>query len=605
MLQRPLEAYGCEVSSMSTKAMHNPLGIIARCALALALCLAFVPLFPQHSMAATTWSMAKDGGSYVIVIVTEPYFGGSQWGYDDNATLSIQYDSGVVDNTAAIQIVPDGDASRAVDAWYGSISGSSVTASADGTQYTVVIPASFFADENFTVSYAGQTARGAGSASEPATQPEMPAEPDTPANPAVDPVIKSLAPVGTYSGIKIDGLFDDWDAVQKHEISDGKDWSTVDQVAMVWDGDYVYIYFMALGENGTGNWNSVTNAGPNSNGQFAITTDLGRTLPIQLSVDQSECPPKPIVAGVSGASAAVNNTDWFGAPHMWEVAIPTSALPAYDKTISFGFLLTDPTIKDVANLQTDDPKGGFDGIVYDGSYDDWAYYPHTVIEYATAGTQEHVVDAEGALYIDGKDLYAHAATNMPAHLQNGGTEFTQGVLIRFNESDDYMFSPRFGPVGPDGGPLYNADGTPVMYDEGQLHALMDGQKGSFEFCVFSLDAGHTHEGQLNDTNQCYGKMIVTLADAQSDMEWKLDLELIGKHLRSNANTPVTGLDVNDIKTVEVKWQRLGDKWVTTAGTSTGPLMLLAGCGTIAVAGAFMGMRRRRFDAPKGSAQPMN
>lgn len=595
------------MTSAKASTQNSPLGIVMRCLLVLALCLAFIPLFPQNSIAATTWNMEKSGGKYIITIDTDPYFGGNQWNYNingSNPTLTIGYDTNVNGNLAAIQIAAGESVVR--DAWYGEIPGSSVTVSEDGTHYTLTVPESFFGAPVFTVSYAGTTIASTEVGGAAAAQPETPTEPETPADsqvqtpaePEAPEALVPATPANTkYEGIVIDGDFADWDAVPKYDVNDTidaagqpKDGDTLTQTAMVWDGDYIYIYFYSPADLP----GKVTQAGPHGNGNFTIKTDLGKELIFKVQRDYEANGLKLDIVG--GGQIAINNNDWAQTPHLTEIAIPTSSLPAYNETISFGFYLGDTLVDNVSNLKSDGPQGSFEGIIFDGNYDDWTYYPHTTIEYATSGTQENVVDAQGALYLDGKDFYAHATTNMPAHLQLGGTEFTEGVLIRFNESDQYMFSPKFGPVGPDGGPVYNADGTPVIYDSGQLRDLMDGKTGTFEFCVFSLDAGHTHEGQINDTNQCYGNMYITLTEARADMEWKLDMDLLSKHLRPNLSTPVNGLDSNDIKTIEVKWQRLGDKWVAVAGTPTGSFLLLAGCGTIAVAGAFMGMRRRKDDA---------
>ena len=47
----------------------------------------------------------------------------------------------------------------------------------------------------------------------------------------------------SYYGITIDGSFSDWDSVVKHGIDveyDGQ--NPMNACAMVWDGDYVYLY---------------------------------------------------------------------------------------------------------------------------------------------------------------------------------------------------------------------------------------------------------------------------------------------------------------------------------------------------------------------------
>ena len=90
---------------------------------------------------------------------------------------------------------------------------------------------------------------------------------------------KKSAGKSRYEGITIDGDFSDWDAVAKYDTNQ----NALDEVAMVWDGDMIYLYFGMNGNSdGAGNWNEVSWSGPNGTGVFAITTDLGKTLKFQL-----------------------------------------------------------------------------------------------------------------------------------------------------------------------------------------------------------------------------------------------------------------------------------------------------------------------------------
>ncbi len=358
-----------------------------------------------------------------------------------------------------------------------------------------------------------------------------------------------------YEGITIDGDFSDWDPVAKTSVNEGKGWSTVDEVAMVWDGDYVYLYFMSDGNgDGTGDWGSVTGAGPYNNGQYVITTDLGYQLLIQLSRNNNGS-----VSGVDGAAVAVNNTNWMGAPHMWEVSIPSSALPSYKSTISFGIYQSQTLISDVANLQgTDDTDKEFHGIVYDGSYGDWEYYPHTVIQYATAGTHENTVDAEGALYSTNGLLYAHVVTSMPAHLQEAGGEFTSAVTIRLNGDSGKDFYPQFVAVDAQGNINYSPKLSGLSY-------------GTYEF--YMIDAtgwkSATNISEITEKgNAVYGRMYVTIGASEDNMEFEFDLKLLAEKF---------GISADEIRTVSAQWGRIGQQWVTTAGTSTGTWLGLLIC----------------------------
>lgn len=400
---------------------------------------------------------------------------------------------------------------------------------------------------------------------------------------------KSAAPEvsGKYEGIVIDGKFDDWDAVGKTDLDDkdvngnSKGWSTCEQIAMVWDGDWVYLYFMAEGDQyGCGNWNSVCGAGPYSNGNFVITTDLGNQLPIQLVANNNE----PGVFGIDGAQAAVNNKEWQGAPHMWEVAIPASKLPSYSKTISFGLNGVEPAIKGVSDFQgSDEPAGEFSGIQYDGHYEDWKYYPHTTIVYRGASGDYSMVDASGALYSEGDTLYGHAVTSMPEHLDERGGEFLHGVSVRVNNEQDYNKWLKFKYF------TLNEDGT-INWNP-PLSGLSN---GTYEYYIAELSTGqnYTTIEQLKEAGQFFGQMKVTVGDVKDECEFKIDEVALANW---------AGVAPEDMKTIEAQWIRLGEKWVTYAGTSTGPIVLAVCCAALAVYGVVSANRRRKGACATGGS----
>lgn len=392
-----------------------------------------------------------------------------------------------------------------------------------------------------------------------------------------------------YDGITIDGDFSDWNAVAKYDVNQ----SGLDQTAMVWDGDMIYLYFMTLGnENGNGNWNEVAWSGPNSNGNFAITTDLGNTLKFQLCNDGT-------VSGVDGASAAVNNKEWEGAPHMWEVSIPSSALPAYKNTISLGYYAADTLISDIANLKgnsgsdsesgsdtgsgsdgnTGTDSGNAGGIVIDGNYGDWENYPHNLIQYSTNGSHDSKPDGEAALYMADGTLYAHVRTEMQSHLGEAGGEFTQAVTIRLNGKHD--FYPQFVTVDANGNVKYAslsglAKGTYEVYLIDAQGWQVNGISLSDLMADNSLDKYH---------NAIYGHMYMTIGASKDDMEFNLDLELVAQKF---------GMDADDIKTVEAQWGRIGQQWVSAAGTSTGTWLGLLICFAAVGISAQAAKRKKRI-----------
>ena len=410
-------------------------------------------------------------------------------------------------------------------------------------------------------------------------QEEMPDEDEAedPALPEQQEEEEEEQPAARYEGITIDGDFSDWDAVGKVSVNENKGWDTVDEVAMVWDGDYIYLYFMAAGDaNGAGNWTSVCGAGPHNNGQYVITTDLGRMLLIQLKQDGT-------VGGIDGAHAAINNKEWFGAPHMWEVAIPSDELPQYNNTISFGLYQGQTFVSDVANLQGNPDAGDktFEGITYDGLYGDWEYYPHELIQYATSGTQEHVDDAEAALYSVNGKLYAHVVTSMPAHLREAGGEFTAAVTIRINS--DKNFYPQFVAVDAAGNINYNAKilglapGTYEFY-------MIDSQGWKTATNISQFDESDDSNEYGNPYhNAVFGRMYVTVSPSEDHMEYEVDLTTLAAKF---------GMEPDNIETLHGQWGRIGQQWVTTAGTPTGAGMGLFLC--LSTTGiAYLAQRKRK------------
>lgn len=530
---------------------------------------------PSRDVAVTYWSVTQDE-EYLYFCGHD--INGTDW-YRPLAqqTVIFSYDNngatGENGYKQQIGLNVNGNEIMVRDYWYRDVAGAGAAyhhiagTSNDGNMernYEWSLPKSFLADTKGSLTFCGTEIRFEDI--QQANTIVEPVEPDNPEGPEVP------GPKPAYEGIVIDGKFADWDAIEKTPVNDNKDYNTIDETAMVWDGDTIYLYFMAKGnEDGTGNWQSVTQAGPYSSGQFVIKTDLGRELLIQLSEKDGGS-----VTGVEGAKVAVNNRDWSGAPHMWEVSIPASALPAYENTISFGIYQSEPLISDVANLQVpeteDKPDQGRNGIVIDGLYGDWTNYPHTLIQYATQGTQDTKVDGEAALFSDGEKVYAHVNTQMQAHLQEAGGEFTKGVQIRLNGKDDLIFRPQVIAVDAQGNIDYNPKQSGL-------------DQGTYEFYLID-SAGWKTAKNISELekngNNLYGHMYVTVGPSQDDMEFEIYVDALAKKF---------GMDATDIKTTEGQWGRIGQQWVATAGTSTGTWAGLLIC--FAGVGAATLIQRRR------------
>lgn len=364
----------------------------------------------------------------------------------------------------------------------------------------------------------------------------------------------------SYNGIQIDDDFSDWDSVEKTHVNNG----SINDVAMVFDGDYVYVYLSS-----PLNWEA-SHAGGWGNGKFAITTDTGNQMLFTMNIDGT-------ISGVDGATIAHSDLTWGLDNYYYEIAIPVDQLPAYQQTISFGEYLGETYVENVANYQesssTEDKKPG--AITNDGSYDDWTYYPMTTIEYATGGTQENVVDAKGSLYSNDGKLYGYVESTMPAHMASGGKHFTEGITININ--DQYNFYPRVVAIDSNGNINWNpqrenlSNGTYEFY-------MVDNQGWSSASNV--SDWNDDSKPWEKDTNAVYGKMILTVGPSSTQMEYEMDIETLTKKF---------GLNASEAQKLSAQYIDIGNQWVQTAGTSTGTWVGIVLC--LAVVGCTY-LRRR-------------
>ena len=505
---------------------------------------------------ADSWKVAfsPDGG---IVYFCYTGSAGTEWDYSfasNNNSFKFTYADGTAGEDAALSIHAWQDGALVKNAIWGDVPGASVavTNEANGNNpgpYTVefAVPASFFHNLDFVVEFGG-TSVGVSEIQKVNG----------------NPLAVETKPI--YTGIDIDGNYSDWAAVAKTETScpNEQHKGCLSQAAAVYDGDWLYLYIKdGKGSNASG-------AGTHSNGKYAIKSDLGYETDIQLST-------APAVSGVDGAQVAYVGSEW-------EIAIPKDQLPKYRESLTFGFYEGDVIVSGIVNLQPDhgnNLENLFNGIIYDGSYEDWEDYGHTTIEYATAGSQESQVDAKGALYSSEDKLFAHVVTGMPQHLQEAGGEFTSAVTIAFNQKQSDLqngaydhkmaFYPRFVTVDAGGN---------INWDP-KLSGLPE---GTYEYYIASTDAWHTSTNinNLNEMDQLYGKMMMTVGkDGKDEMEFYLELPMIAGKL---------GVDETDLKEISAQFGRIGQQWLYTAGTSTGPIVGVTLC--IATAGFILWYKKK-------------
>lgn len=360
-----------------------------------------------------------------------------------------------------------------------------------------------------------------------------------------------------YNGIVVDGYYNDWDAVTKTMAKCTNEWhdyECLDSVACIFDGDYVYIY-LKDGENG-----NAAGVGKASNGRYSIVTDMGRQLVFQIDASNGGS-----VRGIAGAQTA-----YFG--DEWEISIPAEALPLWKESISFGLYQEEPFISGIMNLRGDDgytgTAGDFTGIVYDGLYGDWDAYPHTLIQHATQGTGIHYPDGEGALYLDGSKLYGHVVTLMDPHVvSERGGEFTSAVSVCFNGKKEYNgdktwnLYPRMVAVAQDG----TIDWNPQLKDlpDGTYEFYMADIRGEYDTSTLK------NVSDLADYEKFFGRMMITVSGDKDEMEFYIDLEQVAAFLSHYSNTVI---EASDFKMIEAQFGRIGNEYLSTAGTSSGPYM---------------------------------
>ncbi|MBO6298718.1 MAG: hypothetical protein J6N53_07715 [Lachnospiraceae bacterium] len=378
-----------------------------------------------------------------------------------------------------------------------------------------------------------------------------------------------------YDGIVIDGRFEDWNSVSKTDAGGSDAYQDfLEACAVIQEGDYIYVYIRDTGI-GAAAW-----SGPHGNGQFSLVTDLGYSVLFQLhSTDNGA---HVSISGVNGAECAYSTKGW-GYSGEWEISIPVSELPYSRGIFAFGYYQADPFIGEVAdNREKDGVTGNTTGegnngqqsdelIVLDGLYGDWNSYPHSLIHYATSGTWDKYVDGEGALYSDGGNLYGHVVTRMGAHLTEHGEEMQYGVVLRINQDNNLWFEFRLIDVDANGNINWNVN-------------VSDQENGTHEYYIVDTrgwSSAATLE-EIDEGNHIYGRIRIAKSDISDEAEWKLDLGLIAEKF---------GLEETDLQVLEVRYERIGDKWLQTAGASTGPAagILLS----MAAAGSAIVLQRRK------------
>ncbi len=394
-----------------------------------------------------------------------------------------------------------------------------------------------------------------------------------------------------YSGITIDGDFSDWDSVTKYDCLSES--SRVNNVAMVWDGDWVYIYMDEYQQN-SASWSSDTH---NTHGQFNIKTDIGYVLVVTVRdngeagniIEVTDNSNNQTYTADNGGIQVAFNDEYavWGAPTLTEIAIPSSLLPQYSSTINFGYYLGGDIIKDVADASNviidnpDDPDDPTptpapynDGseIVIDGDYHDWDYYPVITIQYDSSGMENTYNDADGSIYQRDGDAYVHCIANEFSKQDTGykyGSEFLE-VTVIFGYSHTKLIAVE---LGPDGSLDWSQHDKATSLSEGTHHYAL------FYFADAQLSSSIY---DINPLDHYLGEMYVTVGEHQDETEFWFDIAALAE---------CGGIEPDESQSIFVHFHRVGWPMLETSGVSTGPVFV-ALLSTVA-AGSYFTLNRRK------------
>ena len=396
----------------------------------------------------------------------------------------------------------------------------------------------------------------------------------------------------TSTPISLDGDFSDWETRQGTEVHDG----LLSKMDMIWAEDGgLYIYLEEKdGKDGAvagniGNWND---------GRYVITSDTGRQMVFILKANENtgECWLQDAdgnkftdveLVYVPGKYTYTQETGTVKTGGKYEIKIPASMIKSYNQSVSLGYYLSDnqKIVSDVANpyLETPAEDTNVNAIVFDGNTGDW----------------DHVVGQELIEYsTDKADAEAKLLTDDNTNILN--------VFVQVYKKGQYQKCFNFFELAVNGD-FDHQIGFQLLAlgDDGYLHPigkLNDGTPGTYTYYIGGIGLNCAKSGEIwgydgtkinletNDPNRpILGKMFLTVdATGKVSTESQLDLDKISYYM---------GVSADNMKEVDMRWIRIGDKWISAAGTSTGPIPgILMGVGVVAFAA--WGMKKKEEDLPK-------
>lgn len=380
-----------------------------------------------------------------------------------------------------------------------------------------------------------------------------------------------------YAGIKIDGKFDDWAFKDTTVIND----SNVKGLKTVWDGEYLYVY---LDEDSNSYDGNIGNAGAKGNGQLAIVTDNNRKTTFFVKYNNG----KPYLAFDDSGKTIINGSTGAYNTHRYEFKIPIEQIKDINYTNSLAFAIygsgtTDTTqilesgISDISGKHTSIKNTG--NITMDGNYSDWNGFEVQDIDYSTSGGKGP--DGVGSLFFDHdvNMIYGHtygkAQNKSTGKYNNDITPFS--IFVNGNDNGVMLTAVEV-----------SDNGKIIKSDDGQINA---GTKHYYLVDVSSpISMGNTKIDSSTMNGYVYGEIWITAGNQNYEgKNVEAEFELYPKAIQDHYK-----LDEHSLRSVQARFQDLGNQKLTTQGASSGPIIgIILSLITIAIGYLYVQRKREK------------
>lgn len=343
------------------------------------------------------------------------------------------------------------------------------------------------------------------------------------------------------SGIVLDGQFSDWEG---YELAYGGG-KGIDKVSMVSDGTNVYIRIIEDGR--------YDHCFPKEVTPIGLTSNMGKILWLNAEMHGEKDKMTLTFWGMEGAYAVCGRVDGI---YNWEIVIPLSEVWSgitYVSDLSLIWPREKEPILTVSNPSyinrgnSENNLGVVAEINIDGYYEDWDSIPHTEITFGNNnGSNNHM----GALYLGEDSMCVHYKMNKL---------YTSYMRVQYMEikinGNRYVL--QVLPVDKEG----NIDWTV------QTDSLSEGIHTNFGVFLSDIPGASTYANNLN------GQVALTIYDSRhsedtpgDEIEFSMSYERIEELL---------GIKQSEIRTVELYNPNIGNQWMVSVGTSSGPLLGVA------------------------------